>query len=111
MQGPRHIADFKVTAAHKAPEGASSLSCKVSFELDLHGLVRCTNAVHCHKIDVEEAAPAPAAAPKEGDAAAASDGPKGEAENGDVSNMETDTAAAGDDKPGTVKKQKKVCEH
>lgn len=118
LQASRDIADFKVTVPHKVPEGATSVSCKVSFELDLHGLVRCTQATHCHKIEVTEDPPAPAAAPK-ADAAAPVDtsatgegAAKAEGENGDASNMDTDAPVGPpkpeDAKPAPVKKLKKV---
>ena len=118
LQASRNIADFKVTVPHKVPEGATSVSCKVSFELDLHGLVRCTQATHCHKIEVTEDPPAPAAAPKAdaaapADASAAGEGAaKAEGENGDASNMDTDAPVGPpkpeDAKPAPVKKLKKV---
>lgn len=121
LQGSREIADFNVTVPHKHPENATNVSCKVSFELDLHGLVRCTQATHCHKIEVVEEAPAAATAPK-ADAAALAEGAvktegepavKIDGENGDASNMDTDPPVGPpvpeDVKPTASKKQKKVC--
>lgn len=118
VQASREIAEFNVTVPHKVPEGATSASCKVSFELDLHGLVRCTQATHCHKVEVDEPS-APFTAPKADGAApaaegaAAADGAKAEGENGDASNMDADpavgTPAPEAAKPAASKKQKKVC--
>lgn len=117
LQASREIAEFNVTVPHKVPEGATSVSCKVAFELDLHGLVRCTQATHCHKIEVTEEPPAPAAAPKADAAvpmegATEEEGGKIEGENGDASNMDTDAPVGPPKpeaaKPAPVKKQKKV---
>ena len=74
----------------------------MSFELDLHGLVRCTQAVHCHKVEVEDAAPAAetsVSATPAADAAGAVDNDTAPAA------MDTDTPA---DAKSIVKKTKKV---
>jgi hypothetical protein len=109
LQSSKEIADFYVTVPHKVPEGATNASCKVSFELDLHGLVRCTQATHCHKIEVEE----PAAAVKTDTTAEGGAAANAEGENGDASNMDTDPPvgppAPEDAKSAVTKKQKKVC--
>lgn len=119
LQGARGIANFAVADSCKAPEGATSVLTKLSFELDLNGLVRCTSATHHHRVDVVEtqaptadAAPAGDTAMSEGaeaDNSATGEAPlseSGKGENGDASNMETDA-------PGQVskpkKKGKKVC--
>ena len=124
MQGKEGISKYTVTQPHKAPEGATNLSTKVSFELDLHGLVRCNGVVQNHKIEVEEPAPVEAkpaeakpaeaaAAPADAemkDAAAGADGAEApaaaEAENGDASNMEAQDTAP--EPPKMIKKTKKV---
>ena len=132
LQGKNGISKYVVTQPHKAPEGATNLSTKVSFELDVHGLVRCNGVVQNHKIEVEEPAPVevkpveakpaePAAAPADSemkDAAAGVDGteapaeaaapeaPGGE-ENGDASNMDAQDTVP--EPPKMIKKVKKVC--
>lgn len=108
VQGSKDIASFNITEPHKAPDAASSLSCKVSFELDLHGLVRCVQAVHCHKVEVEEPAPAEAAADG-APAAPPSDSATGSAADASETGtaMETDGPAV--DTSSKVKKTKKVC--
>lgn len=110
MQGKEGIYKFEVTQPHKAPEGATNVSTKVSFELDLHGLVRCNGVVHNHKIEVEEPVTEPAAAKPAEDVemkdAPAEGAPAAAGENGDASNMDADDSAA--EAPKTVKKVKKV---
>lgn len=105
MQASREIATFNITEPHKAPDGATSLSCKVSFELDLHGLVRCVQALHCHKVEVEDAAPAetsvPTSTPAESGIAQGEEVAPATADA-----METDQSAAA--APAVVKKTKKV---
>lgn len=88
----REIAKINVTQAHKAPQDATSLSTKLQFELDLHGLVRCTSVVQNHKIEVEEPAAAPPAA-----SAAKEEAPKAaDAPPGGDSEMADATAAGGE---------------
>jgi hypothetical protein len=128
VQGIKDIAKIYVKQPHKAEAGATNLSTKLAFELDLHGLVRCTSVVQNHKIEVEEAPKAapkadadPKAVPKaDTEMADASASVPGEmeaaaAENGDASNMDAEVVAPVDgdvaNAPKPVKKVKKVsCE-
>jgi hypothetical protein len=105
-----------VTSSHKAPADAVNLSCKLAFELDLHGLVRCTSATHNHKVEIEEPAPVetPAkaslgsASKEDAKAASKSADAQSSRENDDASNMETEDASAPGAKPAMIKKTKKV---
>lgn len=103
MQSSKEIASFTITEPHKTPEGATSLSCKVSFELDLHGLVHCIHALHCHKVEVEDPASTDAAT-----AAAPADTAVAEAVDNATAAMDTD--APPETKP-VLKKTKKVHLH
>ena len=111
-QGVRQLSKFAVTEAHKVPEGATSVSTKLQFELDLHGLVRCTAATHHHKVDVLEPPAEAAAAPADAEMAEAAAGeaaPPADGENGDAANMETDAAPAKEaEKPAPARKVKKA---
>lgn len=123
----RGVAKFAVTDSFQVPDGASSVSTKLAFELDLNGLVRCTAATHHCKVETVEAPAPPAAeAAKAGDkpdAASVGDtvmteeaedggSAPGEVatsekgENGDASNMETDAPPKAQKQ---TKKVKKVC--
>jgi hypothetical protein len=103
VQSVREIAKFSVTQPHKAPPEATNLSTKLAFELDLHGLVRCTSVVQNHKLEVEVEEPAPAPAAKS-QAKGAAEAPKADAEMADGDSAAAAAAAegsgAGEEKAG-----------
>jgi hypothetical protein len=97
VQTDRKIAEIAIKSGSNAPAEATSQSCHVSFELDLHGLLRCTGAVHNHKIKEEVVVPAPAPAAAPAAPAAAEAGAENVSSNADgaePSAMETDAPTA-----------------
>lgn len=65
QNGSKDIGDFHISGLQKVPEGATNSSVTIHVALDLHGLVKCTQAVQQWTEEFDEPTPeATAGAPR-----------------------------------------------